>query len=351
MNRGQGRIYRQQGSRVWWLDYSVRGKRHRESSGTTSHKEAGDILRERIGDRKAGRLIGQPEKVTFAMLRELAERQYELDGRRSLPRLKDALTKLEAFFGAEARALDLTPTANDAYAAQRLDAHAARATVNYELAALRRAFRLAIKKRLLAARPEFELPKVHNERQGFFQEGDFAALLLELAKIDTDVRDYVEFKRYTGWRDNEGLVLDWPDVDRDGEVIRIAARDTKGGEPRLFPYRQAPALKAIIERRWAARNGFLVFHRNGKPIRDYRGAWKVACKRAGLGDRIPHDLRRTAARDMRRAGVSEGEIMKLCGWRTRSMFDRYNIIDEQDLAAAVAKRFAPKAAETAVPTA
>ena len=45
-----------------------------------------------------------------------------------------------------------------------------------------------------------------------------------------------------------------------------------------------------------------------------------------------------AARDFRRASVSEGEIMKLCGWRTRSMFDRYNIIDEADLAA-VAKRF------------
>jgi hypothetical protein len=47
----------------------------------------------------------------------------------------------------------------------------------------------------------------------------------------------------------------------------------------------------------------------------------------------------TAARDLRRAGVSEGEIMKLCGWATRAMLDRYNIIDEADLAAAVAKRF------------
>ncbi|MDP3910120.1 MAG: hypothetical protein Q8Q14_06990 [Gemmatimonadales bacterium] len=55
--------------------------------------------------------------------------------------------------------------------------------------------------------------------------------------------------------------------------------------------------------------------------------------------RIFHDLRRTAARDMRRAGASEGEIMRLCGRRTHSMFDRYNIIDEADLAAAVAKRF------------
>ena len=59
----------------------------------------------------------------------------------------------------------------------------------------------------------------------------------------------------------------------------------------------------------------------------------------GFHGRLVHDLRRTAARDFRRRGVSEGEIMKLCGWKTRAMFDRYNIIDEADLAQAVAKRF------------
>ena len=58
---------------------------------------------------------------------------------------------------------------------------------------------------------------------------------------------------------------------------------------------------------------------------------------SGFQGRLVHDLRRTAARDFRRAGLSEGEIMKLCGWKTRSMFDRYNIIDEADLAQAVAK--------------
>jgi len=65
--------------------------------------------------------------------------------------------------------------------------------------------------------------------------------------------------------------------------------------------------------------------------------WKTACKRAGVAGRLIHDLRRTAARAMRLAGLSEGEIMKLCGWKTRAMFDRYNIIDEADLASAVAK--------------
>jgi len=63
-----------------------------------------------------------------------------------------------------------------------------------------------------------------------------------------------------------------------------------------------------------------------------------ACRKAGLEGRLVHDLRRTAARDFRRQGVPEGEIMKLCGWKTRAMFDRYNMIDEAGLAEAVAKR-------------
>jgi integrase len=63
-----------------------------------------------------------------------------------------------------------------------------------------------------------------------------------------------------------------------------------------------------------------------------------------------HAFRRTAAREFRRAGVSEGEILRLCGWETRTMFDRYNIIDEADLAAAVAKRFNGRVAAESEPS-
>jgi integrase len=65
----------------------------------------------------------------------------------------------------------------------------------------------------------------------------------------------------------------------------------------------------------------------------------ISLRSAGLEGRLVHDLRRSAARDFRRAGVSEGEIMRLCGWKSRTMFDRYNIIDQADLTRAVARRF------------
>src|SRR5439155_27112364 len=133
--------------------------------------------------------------------------------------------------------------------------------------------------------------------------------------------------------------LTWDAIDWEGQVIRIAAADTKGQQARVFPFGGAAELQALLREQWNARQGLYVFHRDGRRIRDFRTAWDNACRRAGLAGRVPHDLRRSAARDLRRAGVSEGEIMKLCGWKTRAMFDRYNIIDEADLAAAVAKRF------------
>lgn len=95
----------------------------------------------------------------------------------------------------------------------------------------------------------------------------------------------------------------------------------------------------------------LVFHREGASIGDFRKAWASSCVAAGLyhlvkddaghestsPDKLFHDLRRTAARNMIRAGVPERVAMDITGHKTRSMFDRYNIVSEEDLRMAVAK--------------
>ena len=74
-----------------------------------------------------------------------------------------------------------------------------------------------------------------------------------------------------------------------------------------------------------------VFHLGGEPLGSFRTAWRSAVRKAGLPGLRPHDMRRSAARNLVRAGVPEGVVMKLCGWTTRHMFDRYNISDQQDL--------------------
>jgi len=334
------------------LDYSVNGKRHRESSETTSKTEAQRKLRQHIGDREAGKVIGRPDRVLLAEyekdangqvklvggLRWLHETQYDLDCLRSKKRMVDAWKHIEKFFHAPTRVTAVTPTQLDQYAKARLAEGAARQTINNELSALRRGFKLAIEKGLLSVMPIIKLPRVQNARKGFFEDGDFAAVLLELPAHEKPVP---EFLRHTGWRVSEPLGLTWIQVDRDGGVIRLHADETKGKAGRVFPYGRWPELKALVDRQWERRNGPFVFHNDGQPIvyTTLHKHWKAACKRAGVGNgtRFIHDLRRTAVRAMRRAGLSEGEIMKLAGMKTRSIFDRYNIIDEADLAEAVAK--------------
>src|SRR6266436_1820936 len=125
MSRGQGRVFRQawtdtktkerHTSPFWSLDYSLHGERYREPTGFTSQKKAMKLLRERIGDRENGQLIGDPDSVKVHDLRLLAETQYAIEARRSKDRLGQCWAHLEKFFGADAAAAHIAPTRLDAY--------------------------------------------------------------------------------------------------------------------------------------------------------------------------------------------------------------------------------------------
>lgn len=352
MSRGQGRVYRPTVNgtvvQVWWLDYSHRGQRHRESSGTTNKTEALKLLRARAAARDAGKLVGNPDHVTLAQLRALTEQSYTIKNRRSLRRLTQAWAHLEEHFGRAARVPDLSMTAIMAYEAKRRAEGAAQSTAHYEKAALRLGFRLALKAGLLATMPVIETPKIKsNIREASFTQGELAALLLELSPL---LQPLVRFLFYTAWRESEGRLLTWDRVDWEAGVIRLGRAKSKSGEPREYPFAAVADLKQVIDAQYRARDGMYVFHDHGKPIGygKLRSGWKSACLRSGLAakdaktkivtlHRRVHDLRRAGADWMRQHDISESDVMEMAGWETPEMFRRYRIKNRQALASAAAK--------------
>ena len=128
--------------------------------------------------------------------------------------------------------------------------------------------------------------------------------------------------------------LEWPDVDLGTGVIRLRAEHSKNKQPRTLML--TGDLLEVMRRRAALRrlDCLLVFHKDGKPLGDFRKAWATACKAAGLAGQHFHDLRRSAIRNMVRGGTPERVAMAISGHKTRSTFDRYNIVSEADLALA-----------------
>ena len=356
--RGQGTIY--QRGNVFWIAYFFRGQRHRESTGSTRRADAVKLLRRRMGEMGAGRLVGpDAERTTFDDLARMLLEDYAANERKSLRHARTSLTQhLQPFF-AFARALDITTDRLNGYVRMRREEHAAPATIKQELAILRRAFTLAIKAGHLAVRPAFPTITVHNTRTGFFERADFEAVREALPAA---LQAVATFAYLTGWRKQEILDLRWSDVDLTAGIMRLEPGTTKNGEGRAFPFSALPDLAALLRAQREATTvvermtGELVpwvFHRNGQAIRDYYGAWRAACDRVGLSGRLLHDFRRTAVRNLERAGVPRSVAMQLTGHKTEAVYRRYAIVAESDLREGVVKlatlHAAPAAARTVLP--
>jgi integrase len=355
--RGLGGIYLRGGQ--WWVRYSCRGRKVRESAKSGNRADAVRLLKKRLGEIGRGRLVGpDPEKVTLKTLKTGLLDDYSINGRKSTERATSAIGHVVDYFGENCRALDVTADQINAYVKHRREKKAAAATIKNELAIFRRALNLAVRAELLPHRPAFPVIKVSNARQGFFEEPEFRTVL---AHLSGEVGAVAEFMYLTGWRKGEVLSLQWRQVDFTAGVVRLEPGTTKNDEGRTFPFKAFPALEALLKARKTQTEAVeqdqgaivpWVFHRDGKPVRDFRGVWDSACIKAGLAKhikdaegqvvkvtvtRIPHDFRRTAVRNLERAGVPRSVAMKLTGHKTEAVYRRYAIVSEADLSEGVGK--------------
>jgi integrase len=366
--RGDGRIFPRKGSALLWCAYYLRGKEYRESTGETDPQKAEKYLRLRlkeVGADQIGKAIfvgPQQERIKVDQLLDALEDDYQIRSVDSA-QFRSRLKHLRSYFGSW-RAVEVTAEAADRYIAEMQQAGKADTTINRHTQLLAQAFSMAVDRKHLSSAPKIRhLSEKGNARQGFFADADFRAIL---DKLPTYLRDFILFGYLTGWRKGEIASLRWSEVE--GDVIRLRAEKSKNREGRSVIL--SGDLADLIERRQADRQvetktGALlsayVFHRAGEPVGDFRKAWATASVAAGQGQfvckrcnltvagrncdqcndeatyvgRIFHDFRRTAVRNMVRAGVSEKVAMTISGHKTRSIFDRYNIVNEDDLREAI----------------
>jgi integrase len=350
-------------SNIWWIKYYRDGKPIRESSESEKESEAKKLLKLREGDVARGIPVAPKySRVTIDELLTDLETEYQVNERDTLSDLKGRLwLHIRPYFGGR-RAAAITTAYVRSFISKRQQEGASNGEINRELSAVKRAYNLAVQGGKLIHRPYIPMLKENNVRKSFFELEQFEDVRRHLPE---HLRPVVTFAYITGWRiRSEVLSLRWDQVDSQAEVVRLEAGTTKNEEPREFPYTDEP--KDLLEAQGEKSDSLLAekgivtehvfFRADGRRIRDFRRAWRKACKKAGIAEeqeigktkkgkpivkitplRIPHDFRRTAVRNLVRAGVHERLAMQMTGHKTRSVFERYNVTSGADLKEAAKK--------------
>ena len=342
---------------TWHCHYYLNAVRYRESTHATTYNDAVKFLKRRITEVQTGRFAGTDvERVTMATLLEDVLDDYRMHHPDSVNSFaQPILNRLTEWFGAK-RAATVTTESIRAFIKARMKEGAAPATINRDLGMLRRAFNLGRQQSppKVGVVPNFKglMFKENNARQGFFEHADYIRMRDALSPDERAVfvAGYYTLMRYAAL-----LTMRWDWVDLNAQAIRVPPGVIKNDDPLTIATGGPGAeLHELLAQRFALRNELCpecpwVFfrsmnysrgkaaHQIGKPVLSIRAVMDNVKEQLGLQGKLFHDLRRTGARNLRRAGVSEGVIMRAGGWRTRSIFERYNIKDTADLHDAAAK--------------
>lgn len=335
-----GTIYKR--GNTYWLKYYRNGKPYYESAKSNKETEAKRLLKKREGEISEGKIPGVYfDRVKFDELAEDLLRDYRINQRKSLVRAERSTGHLKDYFEGFKVSQITTPKIQD-YIETRQDEGAANATINRELSALKRMLNMGARQTppKVDRVPYISMLKENNTRKGFFEHGGYLALKVALPDY---LKGFVTFAYKTGWRVSEISNLTWNQVDRDQGIVKLEPGETKNDEGRTVYLDEE--LKEVFANQWESRRKsgklipYVFLNYEGKDrIKDFRGAWDTACQDAGINKRLFHDFRRTAIRNMVRAGIPERVAMMVSGHKTRSVFDRYNIVNDTDLREAAQKQ-------------
>ena len=333
---GEGGI-RHLGPDRWQISfYDAQGQRRRKSFSTES--KAQKALTQALVLRDSGKLDPREGRVKVDALAA----SYKTYAENSVPRSYRWIElvwrmHLEPFFGGMV-ADRVTSDHLQSYIRERLAAKAATSTVNHELTVFKAMFNHGAKAdppKILRV-PRFpEKLREPNPRSGFVTDEQYAALQ---AKCKYGwLRALLGVAYNFGFRKAELLGLRVSQIDLKARTLHLLPGTTKNDQGRAVVMTDE-VFKLISECVKDKRPGDAVFTwANGKPVTDFRRTWRTLAKNAEMPGLYLHDMRRTAVRNMVRAGISKHVAKRISGHTTDSIFDRYDITDETDLADAARK--------------
>jgi integrase len=356
---GMGRVFRYPGRRRWYIAFYSRGEEIREPSGSRNRQDAVRLLKQRLGEVQAGTYGGARSRVVTVdeLLGDLLAR-YDAEKRPSLRTARGHCALLREHLGT-VRASDVTTARLWRLVSQWQASGREDATINRYLETLRRAYRIATTATppKVAIVPTIPVLAEHNARSGYVERATYEALLQALEARDAVIRDMTEWAWWTGMRVGAIAQLAWSVVDRETWTLTVPGSAQKNRKPIKFPLNEA--LRAVLERAHARRMARakdagalerLIFWRvyDGRPrpglqrgdvtrVVDFRQVWASACREARAGRILFHDFRRTALRNLRRAGVDRRTCMLISGHLTEATFERYLIDRDLEIGTAMDK--------------
>jgi integrase len=341
--RGSGGLYRPPHSNNYLSVVSDgNGKLSRLYTRTSDFDEASKLHvshQERINK---GGLVENP-KLTVSNLYEAYLLDSVNNGLKDVRNIKSRWKNhLQPAFG-KLNPAKVTVDMHAKYVAKRKESGADNATINRESAILKKCFRLAMQREKINRVPYFQMLKEDNVRDGFLE--DPTNHRVESAKAGAWMLGIFETGFTFGWRQTSVLKIEVQQIASDGS-IRLNKTKTKA-KPNAY---MTPELRAALAPLMVGKSGTdrLFTRPDGSPVDDFRKTWRNVTKAAGHPTLLFHDLRRTAIRNMSRRGLSEKMIMQIAGLKTRAIFDRYNIICEEDLKEAARKMSVPINSTSAV---
>jgi integrase len=330
--RGQGSIINRPGTKNLYIRYyATDGRQIQEAVGSDVKQVAEELLQQRLGERGLGIKPAQDVKtLKYENLRDSFLEEHENSRSASIP---SSIQHLNGFF-AEMSVLDIDTDCLRAFIKAMREKGFADPTIRRVLTNLRTMFNQAKREGKVRHTdvPYFPMPADSKPRKGFLAPDQFNVLL---KNIPAHLKPVVEFCYITGCRIGAAKKITWAMVSRDCSEIELPGEITKTGEPLTLPLVGPLAEVAATLKR--------LFRDEAKPVfdvRDLRYSWYKACAAAGFGVYESkkrkfvglklHDFRRSAARNLIRAGVDRGTAMSITGHRTESIFERYNISDAND---------------------